>query len=98
MHGIALFGLLQAVGPQLPAADDGCARDPGAITVCARAPEQSRYRLPRVPDWSERPGPPPAETGLFGNVRGGVATEQTGVGPGAVSNRVMARIKIPLGR
>lgn len=64
------------------------------IVVCARRREENRVgALPEV----EISALPKAEFKLFGDVKGAVETEQAGVG-GFVSNRVMARVKIPLKR
>jgi hypothetical protein len=95
--------LLQAVaGPFLPAAprprsDKPCpvGVDPSEIVVCARDPEIFRLR--------PLPGDPPREGLPRAAVRVGDATlaaeaEQATLAGGAQSQRLMFRLKLPVGR
>jgi len=75
-----------------PAAPRGCVPDnDDDIVVCEERIE--RHRLP-----PPRPAAPVrnAETRLFGDAVGAVETEAAGMPNGNRSNRLMARIKLPL--
>jgi hypothetical protein len=99
MKTIALLGLLQAAGPALP--PDGavqCSDDPTAIVVCGHRREANPYRLPALPPAPEQTSIlPRADMRVFGDAHLSVETEQAGIG-GAPSNRLMARLRIPLGK
>jgi hypothetical protein len=80
------FDLREAKPAERPCAS-GAGRE---IVVCARNADSHRVAvLPPVEDPL-----PKAETRLFGQVRGGVAAEQTMVG-GFPSNRIMLTVKAP---
>ncbi len=65
----------------------------GDIVVCGSKDAAQRYRLPPLPAAPERQLPRAQKT-LFGTVTGSVELEQAEL-PGAVSNRIMFRLKTP---
>lgn len=71
----------------------GCAPGSTDIVVCARQRTEALGDLPQI----ELPAPPKAEINLFGDVKAAAEVESGNVG-GFVSNRVMARVKIPIKR
>ena len=96
--GISLLLLLQATAAPATydtrAVTQACDRAPSgddAIVVCGRR-DKERYRIPALPPDDPRFGT--AETRV-GGARVGVGTERATVG-GFPSNRVMAKIRIPL--
>jgi hypothetical protein len=74
----------------------GCEPDPGGILVCGRRPAGglSDAEMARLARLYEQ-GPIDAETGLVGNVRGRVYTEEVAMPGGQVSKRVLIGIKLP---
>jgi hypothetical protein len=74
----------------------GCVPDPGGILVCGRRPAEnlSPDEMARLAKLYEQ-GPIDAETGLVGNVRGRVYTEEVAMPNGQVSKRAMIGIRLP---
>ena len=99
---ILLTLFAQAVaGPMLPApprprSDAPCPVDADSsdVIVCARDPDA--YRLHPVPARFQRDGLPKAELRL-GNMALAAETEAAGLPGGVPSNRIMLRLRIPLG-
>lgn len=99
---IALLLLLQAVsGPHLsapprPRSDAPCpvATDSSDVVVCGRV--NDRYRLRRLPEEVRREGLPRAETAL-GSATLAAEAEQATLAGGQQSQRLMIRLKIPMG-
>ncbi|WP_375397009.1 hypothetical protein [uncultured Sphingomonas sp.] len=77
--------------PPRPAAKCGSSGDD--IVVCARKDAAMRYRYQRLPDDDEGSAVPRAETAI-GNVKASVEVERKDL-PGAASNRVMVKLKLP---
>ncbi len=75
-----------------PPAD--CSRTGDEIVVCGRRDHVDRNRLMPLPA-NPYDQALVAETGIIGNVRGGVTVENFALPGGIVSNRAMANIKIP---
>jgi hypothetical protein len=73
-----------------PAARPCATGSGGEIVVCARDEGSDRISVLPV---AEDPLPK-AEIGLFGQVRGGVGTQQASVG-GFPSQRIMVKVKVP---
>jgi hypothetical protein len=73
-----------------------CAPSPGDILVCGRRPagSLSAAEMARLARLYEQ-GPIDAETGLVGNVRGRVYTEEVPMPGGQVSKRVLVGIRLP---
>jgi hypothetical protein len=73
-----------------------CAPSPGDILVCGRRPavSLSAAEMARLAKLYEQ-GPIDAETGLVGNVRGRVYTEEVAMPNGQVSKRAMIGIRLP---
>jgi hypothetical protein len=73
-----------------------CAPAPGDILVCGRRPAASvgAAEMARLARLYEQ-GPIDAETGLTGNVRGRVYTEEVAMPGGQVSKRAMIGIRLP---
>jgi hypothetical protein len=65
-----------------------------AITVCGRRPLSTAYPLERMAKIFES-GPLDTETGLGGNMRGGVYLKQVEFPNGEVSRRILVGIKLP---
>ncbi|MEA3049952.1 MAG: hypothetical protein QOG84_1788 [Sphingomonadales bacterium] len=74
----------------------GCAPAPGDILVCGRRPAGtvSAAEMARLATLYEQ-GPIDAETGLFGQVRGRIYTEQAAMPNGQTSKRAMVGIRLP---
>jgi hypothetical protein len=71
-----------------------CSRaEPGTIIVCGRR-GGGAYPLAEMARIFE-PGPLRAEMGIAGNMRGDIHAESVALDRGAVSNRVMVRIRVP---
>jgi len=78
---------LWALGPS-------CVRtDPSAITVCGRR-TRATYPLEEMAARFE-PGRIVAETGIAGNLTGGVYVQGVELAPGMVSNRLLVGIRVP---
>jgi hypothetical protein len=76
------------------ALDPACNRaDPSAIVVCGRR-DRGTYPLDEMADRYE-PRRIVAETGIIGNVTGGVYVQGVELAPGMVSNRLLVGIRIP---
>ena len=67
--------------------------DPSAIVVCGRR-GRGTYPLEEMAELYE-PHRILAETGIIGNLRGGVRVEAVELQPGVVSNRLLVGIRIP---
>lgn len=100
MLGVLL--LAQAVaGPVLPmpprprkGARCPVSSDPGDVVVCAR--DNDAYRLNPLPPRYDSPALPKAELGI-GNNKLAAEAEHATLAGGAQSQRLMIRLKIPLG-
>lgn len=101
--GLFLQAAAAAVAaPDVPAAIDfdlrtttPCPSAGDAIVVCATRRDDERFRLRPLDAGRFEAKPPRAETGIVGDLRGGVGTEHVEFGNGAVSNRVMLKLKLP---
>jgi hypothetical protein len=73
-----------------------CAPSPGDILVCGRRPAGSlgAGEMARLAKLYEQ-GPMDAETGLFGQIRGRIYTEEAAMPNGQVSKRAMVGIRLP---
>ncbi len=101
----AIRFLLQATvaGPLLdkPPAPDPCARPAaGDVVVCGRRADPQRYRLRPLGDRysADAAALPKAETGILGGRAALAAEAEAGSVGGVPSNRVMIRLRIPLGK
>ncbi len=75
-------------------AGDCVSPDPSSILVCGRRRRDGDYQYQA---WAREfePRPIVAETALAGNVMAAVHGESVGVDRGAISHRVMLRIRVP---
>nr|WP_218821421.1 hypothetical protein [Sphingomonas laterariae] len=73
--------------------DCGRPRNSGEIVVCGRAEPRARETLPEVaaPELLL----PPAEIGLFGDVRARIQAEQPGRSDGLPDRRIKATVRLP---
>lgn len=99
---LLLFFAQAVAGPFLPAAprprsDAPCpvVTDTTDVVVCGRADD--RYRLRAIPQDPERQGLPKAEVHL-GNTALAAEAEQATLAGGQQSQRLMFRLKIPVGK
>jgi len=72
----------------------GAGADPEEVVVCGRRRQDGGYPFA---EWARLFAPRPlvAEIGIIGNVRGDMHVESVVLDRGAVSNRVMLRLKLP---